>query len=207
MSSEPARAVIFEISSTLIGWKPRPMYTKLVPDPELRAWFLTEVSRAPWDDRPVRDGAFEEGLRRLSARSPTWAQIVAEQHDRMRDEMLHGMPWMVTLLERLAAHGVGLYGFTHLPSRVLTQVRQLYPDTLDRLAEIFLAERLGLAEVPQRIGVPADRCLYVDESQENIRAAESSGIPSIVYTWISPLRRELRTRGFLPPSPWAPYTK
>jgi len=197
------RAVIFDIGSVLIGWKPRLMYQKLVPDPELREWFLAEVSRAPWDEEPVRDGAFEEGLRRLAAVSPFRAEAMAQLHDRVRDEMINTqMPWMARLLERLTGEGVRLFGFTDLSSRVLTQVRQAYPDTLDQLAEIFLAEKVGLEQVLRRIGMRADQCLYVDESEVTIRAAESVGIPSILYTSIGPVRRELRERGFLPPSPW-----
>src|SRR5438552_1923332 len=72
------RTVIFDLSSVLIGWRPALVYEKLVPDPELRAWFLAEVCRAPWDSRPVREDAFAEGLRRLAERSPGDAERIAE---------------------------------------------------------------------------------------------------------------------------------
>ncbi|HZM83883.1 MAG TPA: hypothetical protein VFC19_49835 [Candidatus Limnocylindrales bacterium] len=53
----------------------------------------------------------------------------------------------------------------------------------------------------RRFGLDAAQCLYVDESEANARAAESLGIAAHRYTWITPLRRELRARGFLPIPP------
>lgn len=41
------RAVIFDVAGVLIAWKPKLLYAKLVPDADLREYFLAEVSRAP----------------------------------------------------------------------------------------------------------------------------------------------------------------
>jgi len=59
------RAVILDITGVLIGWKPNLLYRRLVPFDDLSAYLLAEMGRAPWEDEPVRDGAVEEGLRRL----------------------------------------------------------------------------------------------------------------------------------------------
>jgi hypothetical protein len=84
---DAVRAVMFDLGSMLIGWQPELVYRKLIRDPEQRAWFLAEVARAPWDTEPVRDGAFEEGLRRL-ADSGQPVDLLAKYHDRMLQEML-----------------------------------------------------------------------------------------------------------------------
>ena len=103
------RAVIFDIGGVLIGWKPELLYRKLIGDEDaagMRAYFLAEVGRAPWEDRPVRDGAFDEGIRRLAERSPEHAAIVAQWHDPLAREMLNNdMEEAVLLISRANRYG------------------------------------------------------------------------------------------------------
>ncbi len=205
------RTVIFDLGSVLIGWRPELLYQKLVPDPELRAWFLAEVCRAPWDSKPVRSNAFEEGLRRLADRSPRRAELTAAHHDRMVQEMLDDkMPWMASMLERLSGEGVQLVAITDLPGKAIPQIRRTYPATLGQLTGIVVADEVGIRPPDPRIfqytlrrfPARAQECLYVDVSEANVHAAQSLGIASIQYSHIGPLRRQLRERGFLPPSRW-----
>jgi 2-haloacid dehalogenase len=205
------RTVIFDLGSVLIGWRPQLVYQKLVPDPEVRAWFLAEVCRAPWDSRPVRENAFEEGLRRLAARSAGWAELVAAQHDSMLQTMLDNkMPMMAGMLEQLSAQGVQLLAITDLPGKALPQIRQTYPAILGQLTGIVVADEVGIwppdpaifEYTLRRFQARAQECLYVDESEANVQAAQSMGIASIQHSSIGPLRRQLRERGYLPPSRW-----
>jgi len=210
------RTVIFDLGSVLIGWRPGLLYRKLIPDPELRSWFLTEVCRAPWESKPVREGAFEEGLQRLADRSPDLAEVMAREHDRVLQAMLtDNMPRMASLLELLSDEGVRLLATTDLPEKALPQIMHTYPATLGPLAGIIVAEAVGM-RLPdpeifeyalRRFDARAQECLYVDESGANVQAAQSVGIASIQYSSIGPLRRELRERGFLPPSRWARSSK
>jgi len=172
------------------GGQPHAIYQKLVPRLDLQQYFLAEVARAPWEDNPVREGAFEEGLRRVAQWSPRRAEKVAVLHDEILRNMLAdgGMKPMATLLQRLRAHGVELFGVTDLPPAALAQVTALYPSTLEQLTNI----------TERRFDPPAGESLYVDESQSHGHAARAAGFTFIEYTWITPLRQELRRRGFLP---------
>jgi 2-haloacid dehalogenase len=82
---------MFDLGSVLIGWRPELVYRKLIRDPDLRAWFLAEVARAPWDSEPDREEAFAEGLQRL-ADSGQPVELIAKPHDRRLQEMLIDMP-------------------------------------------------------------------------------------------------------------------
>ena len=49
-----------------------------------------------------------------------------------------------------------------------------------------------------RLGAQPTDCLFVDDREENIVAAEAVGIPGVLFTGAEDLRRELTTRGVLP---------
>ncbi|WP_162907572.1 HAD family hydrolase [Allorhizocola rhizosphaerae] len=203
--------VVFELGNVLIGWQPQLLYQKYVPDPQLRAWFSAEVCRAPWEDKPVRDNALEEGLRRLADRHPRRAKVLAAHHDHLLQAMIHNkVPLMAGTLHRLRDEGVRLLGITDLPSKALTQVMRIHPDALDQLADIVVAEEIGMRPSDpelfeyalRRFEMRANQCLYVDSPPANIQAAESVGIASVKYESIGALRPQLRERGYLPPLPW-----
>ena len=187
------RAVVFDVESVLIGWRPQALYRKLIPRADLQQYFVAEVARAPWEDEPVREGAFEEGLRRVAGWSPHLAERVASHHDGMLRAMLDDrcMKPIATLLQRLRAQAVELFGVTDLRPAALTQVMTLYPSTLEQLANI----------TQRRFDPPAADSLYVDQSRSHGSAAQAAGFTFIECTWITPLRQELRRRGFLPTPP------
>jgi 2-haloacid dehalogenase len=209
---EAVRAVIFDLGSVLIGWQPQRVYQKWVRDPELRAWFLAEVARAPWDTRPVREGAFEEGLQRLADTGSPTGDMLVKYHDSMLEEMRtnSSVQGKAELLQRLSAQRVRLLAITDLPANVLPQVRAMYPATIDQLTDIIVAEEVGMRQADpglfeyalQHFAVRAEECLYVDQSEVNMQAAQSVGIATIHFGASPPIRRQLRERGFLPPSRW-----
>lgn len=211
------RTIIFDLASVLTPWRPRVLYRKLVRDLELRSWFLAEVARAPWEeDKPVRHNALEEGLRMLADRFPARVELTAVLHDDLRQVMLaNRLPLTATMLEQLRGEGVRLLAITDLSSKALAQATQMYPATLGQVTDVVTAEEVGtplpdpeiLGYALRRFGLSAEECLYVDESEANVRAAQSVGIASTQYTSIGPLRRDLRERGFLPPSRWASQSR
>jgi putative hydrolase of the HAD superfamily len=54
--------------------------------------------------------------------------------------------------------------------------------------------------VLERLGLPPEKTLFIDDMQRNIEAAQALGIPSIGFTSPEELRAELELRGLLEPS-------
>jgi 2-haloacid dehalogenase len=105
---------------------------------------------------------------------------------------------------------VQLVAITDLPGKAVPQIRRTYPAVLGQLTDIVVTDEVGMQPADpaifqytlRRCDARAQECLYVDESEANVQAAQSIGIASIRYSSIGPLRRQLRERGFLPPSRW-----
>jgi 2-haloacid dehalogenase len=47
----------------------------------------------------------------------------------------------------------------------------------------------------ERIGIPLDRCVFVDDKAENVAAAAQAGMDALVFTETGHLRDDLRARG------------
>lgn len=174
------RAVILDITGVLIGWKPNLLYRRLVPFDDLSAYLLAEMGRAPWEDEPVRDGAVEEGLRRLTEGCPWRGQLFVRLHDNMMQDMLRRMGAIATLMERLSAQGIGLFGATDLEPPALARVSRVYPSA--SCAASWSPPRSGCRR-------PTRRCT-------NICCGASGWTRHSAYTWTSPRR----TRGRRSPS-------
>lgn len=76
------------------------------------------------------------------------------------------------------------------------------PDMFD---VVISSAKVGLAKPEpeiyhltlQRIGLPADECLFIDDKPRNTEAAEALGLPSLVFVSPEQLRRDLIVRGIL----------
>jgi FMN phosphatase YigB (HAD superfamily) len=51
--------------------------------------------------------------------------------------------------------------------------------------------------VLSELGAPAERCVFVDDRVRNCEAARQSGIRSILFEGVAPLRASLRDAGVL----------
>lgn len=70
--------------------------------------------------------------------------------------------------------------------------------------ELVLSHTIGLAKpepeiyehVLQLSGVPASKCLFIDDLEVNVRAAEQLGIKCILFRGIDDFKAQLKTYGF-----------
>ena len=93
------------------------------------------------------------------------------------------VPGMAALLRALAAH-VPVYGFTNSnPAHVKVWTR-LYAETLGSFRHVFVSSDMGVrkpepeafARIAHAIGVPLDRILFFDDTEENVRGALAVGV-------------------------------
>jgi FMN phosphatase YigB (HAD superfamily) len=53
----------------------------------------------------------------------------------------------------------------------------------------------------EKLGIPPGEALFIDNLEENIRAAEAAGLHGIVFRNMEQLARDLKLRGFNIPLP------
>ncbi|GII31172.1 HAD family hydrolase [Planotetraspora mira] len=127
-------------------------------------------------------------------------QVPEEQARGLGEAFAHGDFWadegVLELLRRAQAH---------VPVVLVTNATLSLEDDLARLGlthfadEVVSSARVGVAKpdrriyeiAAERVGVPPQRCLFVDDRAENVEAAVRLGMHGVLYSGISDLEKAL----------------
>ncbi|MFJ9843007.1 HAD family hydrolase [Kitasatospora sp. NPDC101155] len=150
-----------------------------------RPLLLGRISKAEWVESIVRGltGRVSEraarGLAEAFANSPFWAdEVVVELLRRVRE---HCRVVLVTNATVWLDEDLARMGLTDLADEVVNSSRVGSAKPERRIYEIA-AERAGAAP---------ERCLFVDDRQENVDAAVALGMTGVLYRGAEDLRRAL----------------
>jgi 2-haloacid dehalogenase len=208
LTAKSTLAVVFDIGNVLLRWNPRNLYRKIFREPGQMEWFLGNVCDGPWNEAQDQGRVWAEAVAERCARFPEWrAEIRA--YDERWIEMLDGeISENVQVLESLKTAGVPIYAITNFSKEkfvlawqrhrflhrfdgivVSGEERLLKPDP--RIFEVFL----------RRYGLSAGSCVFIDDSEANVRTAARLGMKTIHYAEMLDLRPALQTFGVLAASP------
>jgi 2-haloacid dehalogenase len=197
--------IVFDLGGVLIDWNPRHLYRKLFDDEAAMEWFLAEVCHDAWNIEQDRGRSFAAAVEEAVLRHPDQRAMIEAYHRRW-DEMIAGeITGSVTILEELAAGGYELHALTNWSAETFPAARARFA-FLDRFKTILVSgdERLIKPDARiyqlllERIGHPAQRCVYIDDSARNVAGAAALGFDAIHFTSPPALRAALVGRGLLP---------
>jgi 2-haloacid dehalogenase len=199
------RAVIFDFGGVLIGWDPRNLYTRYFPDePQAMEDFLAEISFMEWNAQQDKGRPFSEGVALLSKQFPHRAHLINAYQENWKESITGEIEGTVKLLSILKESGFSLYGLSNWSAETFPIVRHEF-EFLNLFDEIILSGEVKLIKPEheifelclQRIGRPADQCLFIDDSETNIVAASKLGFDTIHFISPEHLKDELQVRGLL----------
>jgi HAD superfamily hydrolase (TIGR01509 family) len=133
----------------------------------------------------ISDEAFFAGLR-----SSLGIEITDAQFAEGWNAILVGeMPGIHQLLARAATH-LPLYAFSNTNALHVAHFSSRYAKVLGHFREVFLSSSIGLRKpdaeaydhVVKAIGVPAERIVFFDDLDENIRGARERGFKAVRVT-------------------------
>lgn len=197
--------VVFDLGGVLIDWNPRHLYRKLFADEAAMEWFLEEVCHHAWNLEQDRGRPFAEAIEEAALRHPDQRAMIEAYHARWNEMLAGPIADSVAILEELAEAGYELHALTNWSAETFPIARPRFA-FLDRFATILVSgdERLVKPDerifqlLLERIAHPAQRCIYIDDSQPNVAAAAALGFDAIAFTSPPALRAALVERGLLP---------
>lgn len=200
----PARAVLFDVGNVVVRWDPRALYSKIIPDPDRRDWFLSHVCTMAWHGEHDRGVPMAENARHLIARFPEFETEIRAWDARF-GEMLEGViPETVAAIEAMHLRGVPLYALTNMPAEKAEGVFAASP-AFGLFRDIVVSAHEGLikpdpaifAVACRRAGLEAHEMLFVDDLPANIEAAHRLGFDVHLFDDPAALRPALESRGLL----------
>jgi 2-haloacid dehalogenase len=197
-------AVVFDVGNVLIRWDPRNLYRKLFADPAGMERFLAEVCTDEWNLEQDRGRSWAEAIAERVALFPEQAALIRAYSERWHEMVPGEVEGTVSILEALRAAGVPLFAITNFSAEKFTEARQRFAflgsfrDVVVSAHERLLKPDPAIYRVLlDRNGLEPGSCLFIDDSEKNVRGAEAVGMRALHFRDAAGLAAELRRLNLL----------
>lgn len=194
--------IIFDFGDVLVEWKFQNLYCKVFNNDAEIELFLEKTGLREMNRRMDAGYPFAKGIAELSAAHPEYARELGWFNTRWGEARGPQNTQAIDLMRRLKEQGYRLYGLSNWSREKFDTVKDelLF---LPLLQEYIISGDAGVTKPDERIyrmllkriGRPAGECIFIDDSEENVFAAEELGIRTILYRSVEQLRRELASMG------------
>ena len=183
------KAIIFDFGNVLLEWNPRYVYQRYFPDdPEGMERFFKEVDFADWNLQQDKGRPFAEGVAILSEKFPHYAQLIQAYHENWTDSIGAAYSGTIEILKQLKQAGYPLYGLSNWSAETFPYAREKY-GFFDLFDDFVISGAVGQVKpdpeifqiMLEKIGKPAEECLFIDDSLTNINQAQKMGFGTIHF--------------------------
>jgi len=198
--------IIFDLGGVLIDWNPEYLYTKIFKnDPKKMDWFLSTVCTPEWNMEQDAGRTLQKGTELLIKDFPDYKKEISAFYDRW-EEMLNGkITDTVLILNKLKnLHKVKLYALTNWSIETFPIALKRY-DFLKQFEGIVISgEEKTRKPQPKIYKIALDRyklspekCLFIDDSLDNVNGAKKLKINALHFTNPLQLRLDLMELGLI----------
>ncbi|HSL29714.1 MAG TPA: HAD family phosphatase [Anaerolineales bacterium] len=183
------KVIIFDFGNVLLEWDPRFVYRRFFPnDSEGMERFLHEVSFMDWNLLQDKGRPFAEGVAALSKQFPHYSHLIQAYHDHWIDSLGEAISGTVNILKELKRGGYPLYGLSNWSAETFPKARQRH-EFFSLLDDMIISGEVGHVKpdpeifqlLLNKIGRPAQQCLFIDDSLPNIHQAQRMGFATIHF--------------------------
>jgi 2-haloacid dehalogenase len=187
--TSPIKAIIFDFGNVLLEWNPRYVYQRYFPDdPEGMERFFSEVNFADWNLQQDKGRPFAEGVAILSEKFPHYSQLIQAYHENWTDSIGTAYDGTIEILKQLKRAGYPLYGLSNWSAETFPFAREKY-DFFDLFDDFVISGEVGHVKpdpeifeiMLEKIGNPAEECLFIDDALTNINQAQKMGFVTIHF--------------------------
>jgi 2-haloacid dehalogenase len=198
--------IIFDLGGVLVDWNPEYMYTKIFgQDEQTMKWFLQNVCTNEWNMEQDAGRTFKEGTELLLQQYPQYETWIRAFFDRW-EEMIKGEIYdTVLILKKLnSLNEKKLYALTNWSAETFPIAEQRFSFLKIFEGIVVSGEEKTRKPFPEiyhivlnRYKLQAEKCLFIDDNQDNIETASRLGMISIHFKNPQQLKNELVQMGIL----------
>ncbi len=198
-------AVIFDFGGVLIDWDPQRVFNNYFSnDKQAINDFLTEIDFPAWNLAQDKGLPFSEGVKQLSSKFPHHAHLIRAYDEEWEKSITGLIPGTVKILTKLKKAGYRLYGLTNWSAEKFYLIKDKYL-VFNLFDDIVISGEVKLVKpdpaiyrlLLQKICLQPYECLVVDDSLENIEAANKIGFVTHFFTSPAGLEVQLQKSGVL----------
>ena len=192
------------MGNVLYRWDLRCLFKKLIEDKQELDWFLSNVVTPEWHFQHDAGRPLDEMVPERINRFPQYANHIHAYATRFIETIPGPVEGSLSIVQRLAANGIGVFGITNFGSEFWGQFRPTAP-IFDQFQDIIVSGEENLVKPDraiyelalQRFDRTADQCLFVDDREENITGCEQVGIRGHLFADAPALENELKRLNLL----------
>lgn len=190
MNKTSVSAVVFDIGAVLVDWNPEYLYSKVIPDPEERRWFLSKVCTPEWNFEMDAGTSVSDGVAALAAEQPEHADLINVWWDRWSEMLGDEIPGTRGIAERIQQTGMPIYALTNWNAQTWELGLGKFPFLGEVFDGIVVSGREGVAKPDPRIfeilssryDLDPETTVFIDDSPRNVAAATALGYQSHLFT-------------------------
>ncbi|MGQ1943719.1 HAD family hydrolase [Ornithobacterium rhinotracheale] len=195
--------IIFDFGGVLVDWNPRYVFKKYFDNEEEMEWFLANICTNEWNMEQDRGRSFAEATKILQNQFPEHSEMIAKFYGEWEDMLKSDIPGTVEILKELHQK-YPLYGLTNWSAESIDIAYNRY-DFFSLFKGIVVSgeEKLIKPEpeiyqvLLNRYNLIPEKCLFIDDNLDNVKAAQAQGINAIQFTTPEKLRKDLEDLNLL----------
>ncbi len=196
--------IIFDFGGVLIDWNPRYVYRSYFKTEEEMEYFLGNICTNEWNSHQDEGHLMADATRERVELFPEYKEAI-EMFYANWVTMLHSdIPASVEFLKQVKAAGYGVYGLTNWSHETIHVAYERYPffSLFDGIVvsgfEKMLKPDPRLYQILlERYGLNPSECVFLDDNQINVDAANALGIKAFRFTTIDEVLPQLQKLGIL----------
>jgi len=198
--------IIFDLGGVLVDWNPEYLYSKIFDqDQKKMDWFLQNICTNEWNMEQDAGRSFKEGTEILLNKYPqyeTWIRAYFDRWEEMLKGEIKGTALILNKLNDL--NEKKLYALTNWSAETFPLARARF--SLLKIFKGIVVSGVENTRKPfpkiyeillNRYQLKADKCLFIDDNQDNIDAALRMGMVTIHFRDSNQLNKELVQLGIL----------
>jgi len=205
MEQNKKTTIIFDIGGVLVDWNPRHLYRKMFDGEEAKVdRFLSTVCTFDWNEKMDAGYPFAKAIEERAAAFPEYEAEIRAYQERW-EEMIGGdFPGTVEIVAALREQGYPLFLLSNWFVETYPLIYNQF-EVLHWFEDVILSGAVKVAKPDpaiyhatlNRVQREAEDCLFIDDSEKNIRAASELGFQTILFTSPEQLRKELSNKGLI----------
>ncbi len=194
--------VVWDVGNVLIRWDPRFLYRRLFATEAEMERFLAEICTDAWNVEQDRGRPWAEAIAERVALFPGHEAMIRAYSEGWHDMVPGAIEGTPAILDSLHAAGVPLYAITNFSAEKFVEAQARFAflrgfrDVVVSAHERLLKPDPAIYRVLlERNGLEAARCLFIDDSEKNVRGAEAVGMRAHHFRDAPTLAAELARLG------------
>ena len=195
--------MVFDLGNVLIRWDPERAIAAAVGGEEAARFLSTDdFDFHEWNRHQDAGRPWSEAEADAVRSHPHWREHLLGYRRNFAESLTGPVDATVAVLEELHDAGITLYALTNWSAELFPYAEERF-SFLRLFDDIIVSGEVGVAKpsvavfviLAQRVGVPLERCVFIDDSEANVAAAAKAGMDAILFTDTDHLRGDLRARG------------